>query len=365
MKTQSSIGIIPLYCITMLAVGLMNHVLVLPPLLRAAERDAWLSVAASTLPYLLWISMLYFIMKRTQQRHLLNWLKSHYGKAVSELFRVFFIIYLAVISIMTLRETAVWAHVSYLPRTPLLVLILSLAVVCMFAVRSGLRSIAYSSGILLPFVIIFGDFVMSANLPEKNYSILLPVMEKGWGPFLQGGIYIGSGLVELITLLLLQHNLKSKVKPWYLHLFGLSLVLLTLGPVIGAITEFGPVEAAKLRYPAYEEWRLVKIGKYITHVDFLSIYQWLAGAFVRISIAFYLLLDLLSIKNDNKRFLWIIVLSIVFTVAAALPYSDMHYLFFARKVYFPASLGLVLLMSFILMMLVHFAKHKKGASHGE
>ena len=46
------------------------------------------------------------------------------------------------------------------------------------------------------------------------------------------------------------------------------LVGLTLGPLIGAITEFGPNEATKQRYPAYEEWGLVTIGRYIEHLDF-------------------------------------------------------------------------------------------------
>ena len=62
------------------------------------------------------------------------------------------------------------------------------------------------------------------------------------------------------------------------------LMGLTMGPTIGAITEFGPIEAAKQRYPAYEEWGLGSIGRFIEHFDFLSIYQWLTGAFIRVGL---------------------------------------------------------------------------------
>src|SRR5690606_22187538 len=139
--------------------------------------------------------------------------------------------------------------------------------------------------ILLPFVIVFGDFVMTANLPAKNYSLILPIAEHGWQPVFLGGLYVGGGLVELIVILLLQQELKKKVALWKLWLLSLFLVLLVFGPVLGAIAEFGPAEAARLRYPAFEEWRLVTIGNYIRHVDFFSIFQWLSGAFVRIAVS--------------------------------------------------------------------------------
>ncbi|MFR9721672.1 hypothetical protein ACL00X_20305, partial [Aeromonas diversa] len=80
---------------------------------------------------------------------------------------------------------------------------------------------------------------------------------------------------------------------------GLSFLILTLGPTIGAIAEFGPFVAAKQRYPAFEEWRLVSIGRYIEHLDFLSVYQWFVGAFIRLSLLCFLTPDVLQISNKK------------------------------------------------------------------
>ncbi len=102
-------------------------------------------------------------------------------------------------------------------------------------------------------------------------------------------------------LLFLQHQYKDRIR-WY-H-FGIMLFILmglTLGPLIGAITEFGPVEAAKQRYPAYEEWGLVSIGRYIEHLDFFSIYQWLTGTFIRVSFMLYIVADLLKMTSKPKQ----------------------------------------------------------------
>ncbi len=182
-------------------------------------------------------------MKRTNQQPLLLWLNQHYHPAVAMIVRIFFIVYLYVICSITVVETTFWTKITYLNRTPLFMLSFGLMLFCFFAARWGMRSIAIASGVLLPFVIVFGDFVMSANLPKKNYSLLFPIMENGIGPVLHGMVYIGGGLVELIVILLLQHYFKSRIKFWWLAILAFFLVILVFGPVTGAIAEFGPFEA--------------------------------------------------------------------------------------------------------------------------
>ncbi len=346
------IGIFPVFSCIILAVGLMNHVMVIPALLLTAKRDAWISTIGVIVPYLLWVWLLYYIMKKTNQKPLIPWLQQHYGIIVSMGFRVFFIVYAAFISGLTLQETVVWTHMSYLPRTPTIVLSLALVVLCLTAVHYGFKSIAIASGILLPFVVLFGDFVMSSNLPKKEYGLLFPVFEDGMMPALKGGIYMGGGLVELVFILLIQHHLKSQVRLWSMWTLALFLIVLVAGPLTGAIAEFGPFEAAKLRFPAYEEWRLVQIGKYISHVDFLSIYQWLSGAVIRIALMLYTITELVAIKKKGMKIGWIIISGLLLVIIVEIPFSGMQYLTFMREVYFPTSLISVLCVSIVLFFLV-------------
>lgn len=362
-----NIGIIPLFSIIVLAIGLMNHVIVLPPLLQAARRDAWISVLAMILPYAVWVAALYFIIRKTGRQPILPWLQQRFGTAVSFVFRSFFVVYLFFVILLTLKDTTMWTHGSYLPRTPLLALSISLVAVCCLAVYCGIRAIAFTAGLLLPFVIIFGDFVMTANLPAKNYSLLKPILENGVAPIAYGMIHIGGGLAELVIFLLFQHQMKTKIRFVPFQLLGLFLVLLCLGPVMGAIAEFGPYEAASLRYPAYEEWRLVRIGRYIRHMDFLSIYQWLSGATIRISISLLLLVELLSgkLQNNRVRLMWSLGLGAIAVVLVELPVSDMQYLYFLTNFYLPGSLiaaSVVLLILFLLAWISSRTKEKPNGA---
>lgn len=362
MNNFRKIGIFPFFSILILAVGLMNHVMVMPPLLQEARRDAWLSVIGVVIPYLLWTFLLYCIVKKTNQQEFLPWLQLHCGKWVCGVFRIVFIVYFFLIGILTMKETVMWTHASYLTRTPTYALSIVLVLLCGLAVRFGIKAIAITSGILLPFVVLFGDFVMSINIPAKNYSLLTPLMENGPLPVLKGGIYIGGGLVELIMILFIQHEMKSRMKLWYLWLLALFLIVLVLGPVIGAITEFGPFEAAELRFPAFEEWRIVQIGKYIRHVDFLSIYQWISGAFARISFSLYLVTELTYMGSGKRsRYVWLLLLGILIVAITEAPISDMQYLSFLKHIFLPFALWMVTGLLLVLFVIVLYVSSRNEA----
>ncbi|MEH6996690.1 GerAB/ArcD/ProY family transporter, partial [Neobacillus drentensis] len=133
----------------------------------------------------------------------------------------------------------------------------------------------------LPLVSLFGFLVGIGNFSNKNYNLLFPIFENGFDGFFQGFIYTFSGMFEIIFILFLTPYIKDRIKAKWLIFVGFILVSLTLGPLMGAITEFGSVEAAKLKNPAYEQWKLLMLGVHITRLDFLSIFQWLSGAFIR------------------------------------------------------------------------------------
>src|SRR5690606_15365783 len=128
-----------------------------------------------------------------------------------------------------------------------------------------------------------------ANIEHKDYSLLFPIFEHGFtSDILVSVVYLLGCFAEITLLLLLQHHLKKPIKLWQLIAFVLFIIMLAFGPTVGAIAEFGPVESAKQRFPAYEQWKLIKIGMYIEHLDFLSVYQWFTGTFIRSTISLYL-----------------------------------------------------------------------------
>jgi spore germination protein (amino acid permease) len=339
--------------------GILNHVIIIPLLLRTAGRDAWVSVLlAGVVQVAVWVPLLAFIMRRSRQLHLGDWLRQRAGTFASRVITGLAAFYFFTLCWLTLRDVTGWTKVSYLPGTPKIVITFAFALVITAMAGAGLRSIVIANGILLPIVITLGLFVMSANMPHKDYNLMFPLLEDGYGPMIRGMAYAGIGLSEISWFLFLQHRLRSQVRTLPLLVVGVLLIHLTLGPLLGAIAIFGPEESARMRFPSYEQWRLVTFGHFFEHVDFLSIYQWLCGAFIRISMGVHIALDILGLTG-RKRMAAALTTGVALFVSALYPVSDTAFDAILMNVFVPG--GLVFIASLCLLLFVLAATERQAA----
>jgi len=337
--------------ILMLAIGLSSHIIVNPMLLESSGRDAWIAILLTALIYVPWCVMLVIFMKRSNKQKLQPWLAGRTNHFVSWLVIVPLWLQIYAIGCSTLIYTVTWSSTYYLPDTPKFFLVASLGIISFFYARSGLRAIAYSAGILLPIVVLLGYFVSFANMPQKDYSLLKPMLEHGWQPALDGILYAGGGFIELMMIIAVQHKLRARPKLWQVLILALILVYITIGPIIGAITEFGYAEAAKQFESPYEQWRLVKLGTDIEHVDFLSLFQWLAGAVIRISFALFLIAELTPIHTSKTRNIITSVIALSFIMVALIPIERYTFYVWMSNYYFPISLAVGLSVSVLCFVI--------------
>ncbi|AZN41561.1 endospore germination permease [Paenibacillus albus] len=350
---NGSISFLQISMMFMLSVGLLNHVIIIPMTLDKAQRDGWISVLLAGTIYLIWIVLLYSALIKKREKSLFQWLKTTYGAAVSNLLAGIACIYMITLSTMTLKETVTWIHLSISNLTPTIVLAAPLLLVCAFNAYKGIASIANTAAIFLPPVVIFGFFVMTANLPNKDYSLLKPFLEHGMNPVWHGVIYVEAGLIELSLLLFMQHHIRKRISFMPLVFLALILIGLTFGPLVGAIVEFGPKQASFLRFPAYEEWRLVTIGHYIEHMDFLSMYQWFSGAFMRLSLTLFLIIDILNIEKRGKKVFVLSLLCVIQLIAVIWPVSDPKFIHFITEIVLPGILWVMSGYFLIVIGLIH------------
>ncbi|MDF2837271.1 MAG: spore germination protein [Paenibacillus sp.] len=357
-------GILSAACIMILSVGLVNHVLVVPLILSAALRDAWMSVFAALIFILPWAAIpLHGAMSKLQGKRLDRWLLERLPPVAAwiiigySLFLVFFV------ATETLIVTTSWTETTYLSSTPPIAVLLVFIVLCIYAASLGLRTIAFVSTLLLPIVVFVGDFVMSANLPHKDYRYLLPMFENGMSPIWKASLYSLTAFGELFLLLLMQHHFQTRFKRWHLVLMVCFLALLSVGPVTGAISEFGPLEAEKMRYPAFSQWRLVTIGRYFEHVDFFAIYQWLSGAMVRVSLGIYLLAEFTPVAQMKRK--WIGMGIIGLLIGCVSCYWVYHMVDYRHVLMFIYTYGGIASCAMVLAVYgVSFLKARRRGGHG-
>ncbi|MBB6672938.1 endospore germination permease [Cohnella nanjingensis] len=360
MLPKGSITILQASMVLIMAIGLDNHVTIIPLLLHTANKDSWISVILVLPLCLLWTLLPYWIAKKTRQTNILSWLRTHAHPALALLLLVPFLSFFLTNAFVTFKEVIVWTRTSYLPETPILVTALSLLALCVYSAMKGIRSIAICAGVLLPAVWVLGYFVMSANFQFKRYALLFPLFTNRFSSIASCMMYAAGSFIEIFILVLIQHHIRGKFK-WY-HLMILVLIIsgLTIGPLAGSIASFG-YKSAQIRYPTFEQWRLVRIGDYVSHLDFLSIYQWLAGAFIRISLMLYLIADLLKSKSERSRKYTIAIVAGILLLLVAIPMiNDMVYLRIVRW-YYIGAFAIILFSSLWLLLTVVWTARKKGA----
>ncbi|WP_141680213.1 endospore germination permease [Bacillus sp. FJAT-26390] len=354
-SSSNKINFVQVFMMFALMNGLASHVIVNPMILSASKRDSWITVLASGAFFLIWILLLVWLMNRTGQQEWKKWLSRRTSPFVSWLLILPVCIQMYLIGGMTVVHTATWHITNYLPSTPKMLLVISLVLFCTAITLWGIRVIAVVAGVLLPIVVCLGIFVSTFNAPMKDYALLRPILEHGWEPVWDGMVYSGAGFVELLALIVLQHHLKSKVRSWQLLLYGLFSIVISLGPIIGAITEFGPLEAAHQTTSPYEQWRLVKIGQFIEHLDFLSIFQWLSGAIIRISLSVFLFVELLSLRQARSRYIAICAIMASYMILSLFPVNEYSFYLWMVHYYMPLSLVVLLSISFVWMIIALFA----------
>ncbi|GGG51321.1 GerAB/ArcD/ProY family transporter [Paenibacillus radicis (ex Gao et al. 2016)] len=355
----------PVVMMTLLSVGLVNHVIVVPLLLDAAKRDAWLSVPVALIVALPVVALpLHRVLIKLNGERIDTWLKRRMPRFFAWLLIVFFIAISLLVAFGTMVDVVRWTSATYLPDTPQLIVCCIFGGLCLYAAVSGLRAIAYISCILLPVVVLLGDFVMSANMPAKDYHYLLPMLENGFSPVLRGALNSLTSFMEITFLLLIQHHFKSRFKAWHLMLLTVVLGLLTLGPTIGAITEFGPEEASNMRYPAYSQWRMVKIGDYFEHVDFFAVFQWLSGAFIRIAVPIYIVNELGPFRRLKRQWIGMSVAAVLIVTGTYVMLKHMRYYRAMLEFYFSFAWIALLAVLLLLWAIPAKADRKKAISTG-
>lgn len=359
MKKSGKISTVQLSLIVITAVGLKNHVTILPHLLPNAKRDGWISVLLALGLILIWCLLLFYIHKSTGQSNIFVWVETNIGMASGKILSIATSIFFASLAAVSLKEMIVWTKVSYLPITPPILEIILFTGLCFFLASTNIQTIVITNTFVLTAVIVFGIFVAIANIQFKDFSLLKPIMENGWSPVVSGMIYPLSGLIELIVILFMQQKVHGQLKFKVFTLNAIILTWLILGPLIGSITEFGPLEASRQKYPAFEQWGLVTLGRFIEHLDFLSIYQWLTGAFIRVSFFLFLSLEVLSIKKKRSKTILLLAYSILLIVANAYSFSDVILYHIIGAFVMPITFWFFLAVSILLSIFVFSSNRRK------
>lgn len=346
-----------------LSTGLMSHVMAIPVILNVAGRDSWVSVLIAAPFFLAWCFIFFNMVNQLKHESVIDWLYRHWGKYVTFGLKLILAAILFFNALYTIIDTMMWTVSTYLQQTPILVVSLCMLLLCFAMAYYGLQSIAIVSAVLLPVVIFLGYFVSTSNMKYKEISLLFPIFDNGYWPALSGAFYVLSALFDIWVFLLFAHHVKSKFTKLQIVIFAAFFLMIVLGPITGAITEFGPTEALKQRHTTFDQWKILSLGQLMQHVDFLSIYQWLSGSITRTALCMYLMVDVFQFKKNKPRLVLLSILSVIILGMLLLKWREDIKIYILQNIYFPALIVFVLVLTIAISLTQLIVNRKESISN--
>ncbi|WP_066054302.1 GerAB/ArcD/ProY family transporter [Robertmurraya korlensis] len=129
-----------LFLLLVLSTGLLNHVILIPNLLTAAGRDSWLSVIVAYPIALMFLWLIYYIIKNSPNEGFFYMIRNRFGHIFSYLFLAPVFLFLFISSYVTLRDLMIWLSAYFLSEAPITMIIILLIIVFREKLIKGCKS---------------------------------------------------------------------------------------------------------------------------------------------------------------------------------------------------------------------------------
>lgn len=252
-----------------------------------AGRDLWISpIWASVIGFLtVFIAsrLNQFYPKETIIQYSSHILGTVLGKVIGAVILLFY---------LQGTSTVVWQYGEFinsyfLPQTPQIVVLGSMILACAFALRGGLEVIGRMAEMIVPIFLLLFILIVILLLPDVEGKHLFPIMGKGIMPSIKAAAFpnIWFGQFLFFSFFLPFVTDREKGRKW--GVISVLAVLLTM-VVTNLITLFVLGEATgSFGAPVMTAVKYISIADFLSHLEALAMAIWIAGAFIKICVFYY------------------------------------------------------------------------------
>lgn len=175
-----------------------------------------------------------------------------------------------------------------LPRTPVVAVSVPLIAIVLWAAYQGMEVIARCSQAVVGFIVFtiaISFILLLSDLDSRN---LLPILDKGWPPVLEGAVQMTTfpfGETVLFAMVLSGLNKVKQTKRTVLWAIAAGGLLL-LAAIVRNILVFDGL-ASKLLFPSYSALAYISVADFIERIEPLTFLVFVFGGFIKISVCLY------------------------------------------------------------------------------
>ncbi|WP_405112958.1 endospore germination permease [Paenibacillus sp. FSL K6-1217] len=210
------------------------------------------------------------------------------GWLPGKLIGLVFLLYLPHLNGLIILEYGEFIANNALPKTPLLVIMGSMVVVCAINVRQGIEVVSRTAQVFVTLLVVMLCVIFVLLIRELRPAELLPFMENGLVPTIKGAVAPAAWFSEYIVLAFLLPYVNSKKHLGRTMLVSLVITTLAMTAanlfcllLMGDLTD-------SFAFPVMIAARYITIADFLQHIEALIIAIWIFGIFVKISVFLYI-----------------------------------------------------------------------------
>lgn len=348
----------------LLTCGIIPTAILFPPqyMAQLAGRDAWLAFLLAGLLGGLLAVLIVTLSSFYPESDLLQIAETLLGPVLGKTIILLYVFFFIIVSALVVREFSAFMVSAFMQFTPLEVFSLVMVAIALYAVYQGLEVISRVSEIVFISVIFSLLLFVLLSFQELDFRTLLPILEAGMQPVMQGSIVFFVWTGEIFFLAMLYPHLERPARAWLAGVIPVALVtfFVTAGAVITE-SYFGFQFTARQLFPLLGYVRLIGLAAFWERIEALVILIWVAGIFVKVAFFIYVaVIALVRLFNlSGYRCLLLPTGALVFVLSIIMFESTVELNSFLRDIW-PFFSPLFALVFPLLFLLLHFLKKALG-----
>jgi spore germination protein KB len=275
--------------------GMMGYPLILGTAILAvpafigkqAERDMWISPFYASIMGFLTVYLAARLNRKFPDKTIIQYGEEILGKIGGKVLGFFYLLFILHLGGQVLREYAEFTVGVFLPKTPLIVVIASMALLCAFAVRGGIEVLGRLAQLYVPLFILPLLVMVILLLKDLNPKNMFPIMRHGVMPSLLGAATPQAWFSELFLLSFLFPALTDKGKGEKWGFIATLAILITFVVInLVALFLFGEATTTYL-FPVFSAARYISIANFFEHLESVVMAIWVSGIFIKMNVFYY------------------------------------------------------------------------------
>ncbi|CAN7592032.1 GerAB/ArcD/ProY family transporter [Paenibacillus sp. LjRoot56] len=254
---------------------------------KLAKRDLWLSpIWASVMGFVV-VYFVYRLYKLFPKETIVQHAERVLGPITGKIVGIYFLFTILQIDGNIVRSAGEFLSTAFLPKTPILVIMGSVVMVCSFAVRGGLEVIARCAQIFIPIVMILWILFFLLLTPSMKPGNMLPIFANGIMPSFIGAIPPAAVILHSVLITFMLPYLRDPEKGMKWGMISVVISALTLTFItMATLFIFGDI-TSQLVYPVMMAIRYIEMAGFIEHLESFMMAVWMIGTFIKITIYYY------------------------------------------------------------------------------